>query len=83
MKKYITAAIFLAVIASMNIGCNKDNPSTTTDKGNPSTSKDIITIPSEFIPDNEWRKKVSDLDTERCVNDIISTTFDYNMLNIA
>ena len=41
----------------------------------------VFIKPSEFIPDNEWRKKVSDLDTERCVNDIISTKFDYNTLN--
>ena len=33
-----------------------------------------------FVPDSNWRDKVTEADTERCVNDIISLQFDYKSI---
>ena len=35
---------------------------------------------NNFVPDSNWRYKVTESDTERCVNDIISLQFDYKSI---
>ena len=40
-----------------------------------------LTNACEFVPDSEWRDKITDADTEKCINEVISLKFNINNIN--